>query len=206
MTFNNSDAASCIHRAAASARHLTLIVFVLLLSGITISQRELRGTFVLHFEEYLDTLRTEDKDGQEEKNMEEVRTVPVKKFISIPVISFEESTLPDKNLPAIALEILPTLGLRNECQALTYFVMEAMARKMPQILLESIAMKDTFGIFRRWVPFEKVFDVVHWNSYYPALPRLVRFDPDIHPQWPVPSELRNKTANHTPPYAFPGIS
>jgi hypothetical protein len=82
--------------------------------------------------------------------------------------------------------------------------MEAMARKMPQILLESIAMKDTFGIFRRWVPFEKVFDVVHWNSYYPALPRLVRFDPDIHPQWPVPSELRNKTGNHTMPYAFPG--
>jgi hypothetical protein len=74
---------------------------------------------------------------------------------------------------------------------------------MPQILIESIRMKDTFGT-GQYLPFEKVFDVVHWNSYYPALPRLVRHDPDIFPQWPIPRELWGKTANHTQPYVLPG--
>jgi hypothetical protein len=66
--------------------------------------------------------------------------------------------------------------------AFTYFVLEAMERKYPQILLPSISLHDFLGTGKR-VGFGAIFDVAHWNTHYPALPRLVRFDPKLHEEW-----------------------
>ena len=73
-------------------------------------------------------------------------------------------------------------GFRNQCMAFTYFVLEALERKFPQVLLESVTFQDFLGTRRR-VAFENIFDVTHWNAHYPALPRLVRFDPVQHKEW-----------------------
>eukprot|EP00558_Chaetoceros_sp_UNC1202_P003899 CAMPEP_0197239928 /NCGR_PEP_ID=MMETSP1429-20130617/6327_1 /TAXON_ID=49237 /ORGANISM="Chaetoceros sp., Strain UNC1202" /LENGTH=495 /DNA_ID=CAMNT_0042699473 /DNA_START=141 /DNA_END=1628 /DNA_ORIENTATION=- len=49
-----------------------------------------------------------------------------------------------------------------------------------QILEESIGWKDLFGT-NDIVQHSLLFDVVHWNSYYPKLPRLVSYDAEIFP-------------------------
>ena len=48
-----------------------------------------------------------------------------------------------------------------------------------QILDESVAWKDTFGTFER-IQTSKLWDIVHWNSFYPILPRFVRYEKGIH--------------------------
>jgi len=47
-----------------------------------------------------------------------------------------------------------------------------------QIVLDTLNHKDTYGS-DRFLPFEHLFDVEHWNSWYPHVPRLVhcRFHP-----------------------------
>ena len=49
-----------------------------------------------------------------------------------------------------------------------------------QIIVESVQWKDTFG-HNDLVPHDKLFDVVHWNSFYPKLPRFARYDEESHP-------------------------
>jgi hypothetical protein len=48
-----------------------------------------------------------------------------------------------------------------------------------QILEESIAWKDTYG-HDDFVPHYMLWDVVHWNTFYPTLPRFASFDEKIH--------------------------
>jgi len=48
-----------------------------------------------------------------------------------------------------------------------------------QIIDESVSWKDTFGTFEL-VQTSKLWDMVHWNSFYPTLPRFVRYEKDIH--------------------------
>jgi hypothetical protein len=50
----------------------------------------------------------------------------------------------------------------------TAFVMYAAENNFTQILLPIIQWTDLYGTYRP-VPHEKLFDVIHWNSLYPAL-------------------------------------
>jgi hypothetical protein len=121
------------------------------------------------------------------------------------LLSYEHATVPYKDLPTIALQNDLQFGLRNEVQALMCFIMGAMRQKIPQILIESIKFKDAFGTNER-IPFENLFDVVHWNSHYPALPRLVTYDPTMHPQWnDWKTASKKEIAKFTKPRAFPGV-
>ena len=65
------------------------------------------------------------------------------------------------------------------------------------MLLPSIRMKDTFGT-DRVIRFQDLWDIPHFNSFYPALPRLVAYDPTLHEQFNPQSKdypwFRN--ANH----------
>ena len=49
-----------------------------------------------------------------------------------------------------------------------------------QILVESIRWKDTFGTNQQ-IRHDLLFDIVHWNSYYPGLPRMISYDPHVLP-------------------------
>lgn len=97
-------------------------------------------------------------------------------------------------------------GYRNQIMAFTALVMEAALQKHGQILLTGLRHKDTFGSNKK-MPHEFLFDVEHWNSHYPALPRLVTWDPALHdqlncrgfnPHWTI----ENPELNATRPFAY----
>ena len=64
----------------------------------------------------------------------------------------------------------------------TVFAMTAVRNNHSQILLSIIQHRDTYGS-GDLSPYEFLFDVEHWNSFYPALPRMVSFDPIIFDQF-----------------------
>ena len=112
-------------------------------------------------------------------------------------------------------------GFRNQMMAFTIFVLAAIKGGHGQILLNSIQHKDTYGT-NRPIYFQSLFDVEHWNSHYPKLPRFVTYDPIVHDQYNglgwyrAQPDPRNDTAyytnrNHTifldsptKPYGFMG--
>ena len=49
-----------------------------------------------------------------------------------------------------------------------------------EIIEESIQWKDTFG-YEEYIQHHQLFDVVHWNSFYPSLPRFARYEKEMHP-------------------------
>jgi len=69
-------------------------------------------------------------------------------------------------------------GYRNQIMSFSGLVMWSLLDGHKQILLETINHKDTYGTNKR-SPHEALFDVEHWNSYYPKLPRMVHCDPNI---------------------------
>eukprot|EP00934_Nitzschia_sp_Nitz4_P008564 Nitzschia sp. Nitz4//scaffold126_size65214//26625//27965//NITZ4_006153-RA/size65214-processed-gene-0.24-mRNA-1//1//CDS//3329534680//8554//frame0 len=73
-------------------------------------------------------------------------------------------------------------GFRNQMMAFTMIVFQAIAEGDGQILLQSVRMKDTYGT-NRHLAFDKLWDAVHWNAYYPQLPRLVNYNETIHIQY-----------------------
>jgi len=73
-------------------------------------------------------------------------------------------------------------GFRNHIMAFTTMVLQAQLDGHGQILLNSLYEKDTYGS-NKDIPFWRLWDVPHWNSHYPQLPRLVRHDPVLHDQW-----------------------
>jgi hypothetical protein len=95
-------------------------------------------------------------------------------------------------------------GYRNQIMAFTVFVMEAKSLGCEQLLIDKFTHKDTFGTNRR-IPHETLFDVVHWNSHFPDLPRMISCDPEIFHQdyncstnnWIVPPDTQwNATSPH----------
>jgi hypothetical protein len=73
-------------------------------------------------------------------------------------------------------------GYRNQMMAFTMVVFASQRQGHGQLLLPSVAQKDTYGT-NRFIPFCKLWDVPHWNSHYPQLPRLVDYDPILHDQY-----------------------
>ena len=119
---------------------------------------------------------------------------------------FEIATTPNPDLPTLAyFERAFYSGFRNEGMVFTAFVMYAVENNFTQILLPTIRWKDLYGT-NRPVPHEKLFDVIHWNSLYPALPRFVSYDPVAHRELQNSNKMRwaisdpEKTA--TRPFAY----
>jgi hypothetical protein len=71
-------------------------------------------------------------------------------------------------------------GLTNQIMRFIGIVSLAGAEGYLQFLEPSIKWKDTFGT-SDMVSHHKLWDVVHWNSFYPAVPRFVAYDPKYHP-------------------------
>ena len=108
-------------------------------------------------------------------------------------------------------------GFRNEGIAFTWFIMYAVQNNFSQVLLESINWKDLWlfepkrkkgekRIAPAHAPHAVLFDIEHWNSYYPRLPRLVHYNPVEHYEF---NHTRRKfrdpktaQAKATRPYAY----
>jgi len=93
------------------------------------------------------------------------------------------STAPWPNLTTIAFDAGRFYsGYRNQMMCFVIFVMQARRQNISQILFDSLNMKDTYGTNKNF-PFADLWDLERWNSVYPRLPRLVRYDPYLHDQW-----------------------
>jgi hypothetical protein len=77
-------------------------------------------------------------------------------------------------------------GYRNQIQSFSAFVALAGLSNHSQILMPTMRHEDTFGS-DRFMPFEFLFDVEHWNSFYPALPRMVHCDQELFPNYNCPT-------------------
>ena len=89
---------------------------------------------------------------------------------------------PDPALPTIALtEPFFKGGFRNQAMRFNQFIFEAREKNISQILLPSVRWGEQFG--GKAILHEKLFDVEHWNSFYPALPRFVTYNESQHYQW-----------------------
>ncbi len=80
-------------------------------------------------------------------------------------------------------------GLCNQIISLigAIFVAETGEHKFDQILEESIPWKDMYGTNHRLL-FHHLFDVVHWNTFYPLLPYIKRHNAGLHPQFKIREE------------------
>mmetsp|Transcript_34331 Transcript_34331/g.75166 ORF Transcript_34331/g.75166 Transcript_34331/m.75166 type:complete len:443 (+) Transcript_34331:270-1598(+) len=113
-----------------------------------------------------------------------------------------ESMVPFSNVTTAAYFPLSFYsGYRNQGMVFNGFVMKCIELNHSQILLSSIKWKDQFGTNKR-IQHDLLFDVVHWNSFYPELPRFVTYDHTLHWQvegnrWRINSPLVNATL----PYA-----
>jgi hypothetical protein len=71
-------------------------------------------------------------------------------------------------------------GLNNQIYRFIGTCLLANMEKTGQIVEESIKWKDTFGTNKR-VSHYRLWDVVHWNSFFPTLPRFASYDSEHHP-------------------------
>jgi hypothetical protein len=95
--------------------------------------------------------------------------------------------------------------------AFFYTVLYAIDNDFHQIYLPSLRYEDYDGSPKEpsYVPHELLFDVVYWNSFYPRLPRLVRYHPlftdldNATGRWVDFQKATNATKPHaSPDYAF----
>jgi len=73
----------------------------------------------------------------------------------------------------------PWAGLCNQYMMFIGAVFVASGKGHKQIIEQSVQWKDTYG-HEQYLQHSKLFDIVHWNSFYPQLPRFIRYERDIH--------------------------
>jgi len=74
----------------------------------------------------------------------------------------------------------PWAGLCNQYMMFIGAIFVSAENRHGQIIEETIQWKDTYG-HEQYLQHQKLFDVLHWNTFYPQLPRIVRYDKDVHP-------------------------
>ena len=90
------------------------------------------------------------------------------------------SMIPFTNVSTIAYSHGPFGGFRNQYMTLTGIMLGMDEKNFSQVIAPSIKWKDLFGTNQR-LRHDLFFDVVHWNSFYPVLPRFVEYDKNLHP-------------------------
>jgi hypothetical protein len=134
--------------------------------------------------------KTTSRTGAENKNNKKTTRKPLHKqaFAQNYSKSFLQSTEPWTNVTSMGYWRRNFYsGFRNQIMAFSALAMWANHFGHDQIVLETLRHKDTHGS-SRMLPHPYIFDVEHWNSHYPTVPRLVRcvnfFDMDCtHGVW-----------------------
>lgn len=71
-------------------------------------------------------------------------------------------------------------GLNSQVQRFIGLILVASENNIDQIIEESVSWKDTLS-HKDLVPHHKLWDVVHWNTFFPTLPRFASYNEDDHP-------------------------
>ena len=130
------------------------------------------------------------RDRQPQRRTRQSNT-PTKRIGRVPP-STSSSTDPDPALPTIALtEPFFRGGFRNQAMRFNQFIFEARSKNISQILLPSVRWGEQFG--GKAILHETLFDVEYWNTFYPALPRFVRYNESQHYQWDNTDRLLQMT-------------
>ena len=109
----------------------------------------------------------------------------------------EESLTPKANVTTACHNAEFFSGINNQVRKFMGLVLVARDENVGQIIEESIMWKDTFG-HNDHVDHHKLWDVVHWNSFFPKLPRLARYDKVLHPHLKL--KVNNLRVNATTIY------
>mmetsp|Transcript_18914 Transcript_18914/g.21496 ORF Transcript_18914/g.21496 Transcript_18914/m.21496 type:complete len:480 (-) Transcript_18914:92-1531(-) len=94
-------------------------------------------------------------------------------------IQLQQSLKPLHNVSTCTYMHMFYAGFCNQYSMFISVIMMATEANHSQILLHGIAWKDTYGTNHR-LRHDYFFDVVHWNAYYPRLPRFVTYDKTLH--------------------------
>lgn len=85
---------------------------------------------------------------------------------------------PYLNVTTVAYPHGPFGGFRNQYMTFAGMVLLVDRGNHSQIIVESVKWKDLFGTNQR-LRHDLFFDIVHWNLFYPLLPRFVEYDRDL---------------------------
>ena len=99
----------------------------------------------------------------------------------------QQALKPFTNVTTVAYPHGPFGGFRNQYMTFTgiMLMMKSNSANLDhshthsQLIVESIKWKDLYGTNER-LRHDVFFDVVHWNSYYPTLPRFVEYNGHEH--------------------------
>ena len=97
-------------------------------------------------------------------------------------------------------------GYRNQIMSFSALIMwGTYLQGHRQLLMESLRFKDTYGS-EMLMKFTFLFDVEHWNSFYPQLPRMVSCDTELHTDFDCEFNMFKPTTteNSTKPYVRMG--
>lgn len=92
----------------------------------------------------------------------------------------KRSMMPYTNVSTAAYRHSFWAGFCNQYMMFVGLIILAKQNNYSQLLVESIRWKDTYGTNLQ-IRHDVFFDVVHWNSYYPNLPRIVTHNEDLFP-------------------------
>ncbi|GFH56262.1 hypothetical protein CTEN210_12738 [Chaetoceros tenuissimus] len=84
------------------------------------------------------------------------------------------------NVTAASVRHMFWAGFCNQYMMFVGLIILAKKENYGQILVESFKWKDTFGT-NLMVRHSILFDVAHWNTFYPMLPKLVNHDEQLLP-------------------------
>ena len=79
-------------------------------------------------------------------------------------------------------------GFCNQYMMFIGIIYLSQDENLHQFIEESMQWKDTFG-HEEYLPHHMLFDVVHWNTFYPSLPRFIRYEPEVHSDITVQKEF-----------------
>ena len=109
--------------------------------------------------------------SQEKKHMHYIQDYPVQESLSMK---------PFNNVTTGAYRHFFWSGFCNQYMMFVGMIMLAKEEQYSQIVVDSIRWKDLFGTNQQ-IRHDALFDVLHWNSFYPELPRIVSHDAELLP-------------------------
>ena len=96
----------------------------------------------------------------------------------------------DNHISTIAYRHGPFGGFRNQFMTFGGIMLGMKQQNFSQVIVQSIKWKDLFGTNQR-LRHDLFFDVEHWNSFYPQLPRFVEYNKSLHPDVHIFGKSKN---------------
>ena len=98
-------------------------------------------------------------------------------------------------------------GLCNQYMKFIGLMFLSFMEKRDEIIEESFTWKDTYGT-NEYVSHKMLFDVVHWNTFYPTLPRFASHASfqEAYPKTNLQSEIKTIDIGKNETFAFSKVS